>query len=940
MENNKHSNALVFKKSVVTRALMVAFGGLTAVSGAALAQDGATLQRVEITGSSIKRIAAEGALPVMVMKAEEIKASGATSVVDLAKKLSSVQGSTGESASVGGSSFGFSGVSIHNVGETRTLVLLNGKRLAQFGGQTLTGFAAGFDLNSIPLSAIDRVELLTDGASALYGADAIAGVINFITKRDLTSGDVTVGISRPEAGAEEKRFSATKGFGSLDKEGYNVMLSFGHDERTQLYSIDRPFANTGKVQFEYNGKQYRKQQFSASPIPANALDDSGQLISPFQKSNGACPVKTFRVIEPYNDGSGLADDYCGYDFVKDLEIYPERKRDNFMGSVTAKIGDQEVSADLLFSRTTQVSRIAPVPGSIGIPAGSPLHDKYLLPIGITGDSTAFYRLFDMGKRTSDDTSEFSNLALGSKGLLFGWDYNAGYSHSVSDVKGNVSGYPGALAVGKLRSSGLLDPFVGPGQQSAAAQAAISAASYSGYWDGGVSSLDSLSLNGSRELMKLTGGPLMLGAGLNFNRESFDSKPSLFAQGKLSDPVAGTLCDGTAANPCDQRFGDASASPPYSASRTSKGVFGELVMPVTKALEVGAAVRFDNYSDFGNANTAKASFRWSPASNWLVRGSVGNGFHAPTVPQVNATLRSYGVTSDKYTCTPALQAVATANGAECQAGNRQYDQLAGGNPDLAPEKSTQATIGMRFEPNSSVSLGADLWHVKIENSFGQLTEQLVFANPGSFLKSWSKQTDVGTGKTYLAFVADNQNLGNSYATGLDIDFSARTKTSFGLLSAQLTLTHMLREESQLEKDGAYYSAVGNFADLGTVTFKNKGRLATTLKTGDWSHTLAGNFQSGYKDQETTVDVLDAGGNVTGTEDIRMEIKPFYTFDWQTVWSPVGKSWSLTAGVLNLLDKEPPFVVSTGGTNRGQQFGFDDRYFDSRGRTLYVNASYNF
>nr|MDP2191084.1 TonB-dependent receptor [Rhodoferax sp.] len=934
---------LKFRRSVLARSVLIACGTSAAVLAVqpALAQDAGTqLQRVEITGSSIKRIAAEGALPVMVMNAAEIKASGVTSAVDLVKKLSSVQGSTGESAAVGGSSFGFSGISIHNVGETRTLVLLNGKRLAQFGGQTLTGFAAGVDLNSIPLSAIDRVELLTDGASALYGADAIGGVVNFITKRNSTEGDVTIGFSNPAGGAQEKRLSATKGFGSLEKDGYNVMLSFGHDERTQLFSTDRSYASTGKVNFEYNGKQYRKQQFSPSPIPANALDDLGQLISPYQKKNGVCPPKTFRVIEPYNDGSGLVDDYCGFDFVGELEIYPERKRDTFMASATTKVGAHELFADVLLARTSQVSRIAPVPGAISIPAGTPLHDKYLLPIGITGDSFAFYRLYDMGKRTSNDTSDFTNIVLGSRGELYGWDYNAGLSHSVSDVKGSLSGYPGALAVRTLRRSGLLDPFVGPGQQSAAGQAAIAKANYSGYWDGGVSSLDSLNVNGSRELTRLTGGALMLGTGVNFNREKFESKPSLFAQGLLADPVAGTLCGGTSGLPCDQRFGDESASPPYAASRTSKGVFGELVMPVTKSLELGAAIRLDNYSDFGNATTAKANFRWTPSSTWLVRGSVGTGFHAPTVPQVNASLRGYGVTSDKYTCTAALQAVATANGAVCQPGNKQYDQIAGGNPDLRPEKSNQATLGMRFEPNSSMSFGADLWHVQIANSFGQLTEQLVFAKPGAFGKSWSKKVDTGTGVTYLAFVADNQNLGNSYATGLDLDFSGRTKTSIGLLSTQLTLTYMLRETSQLEKNGPYYSAIGNFADLGTVTFRTKGRLASSLKTGDWTNTLAANFQSGYTDQETSVDVLDAAGNVTGTEDLRMKIGSYVTLDWQTVWSPVGKQWSITAGVQNLLDTAPPFSASTGGTNRGHPFGYDDRYYDSRGRTLYVNASYKF
>ncbi len=934
----------MMKETMLSRSTRLMFiNGMTAGLGMlaqpAIAQENAPAQRVEITGSSIKRIAAEGALPVMTVSAEEIRASGVTSAADLVKKLSSAQGATGESSSVGGSSFGFSGISIHNVGEERTLVLLNGKRLAQFGGQTLTGFAAGFDLNSIPLSAIERVELLTDGASALYGADAIGGVVNFITKRNSTEGDVTIGISHPKGGAQEKRISATKGFGSLEENGFNVLFSFGHDERTQLLGTDRDFSKTGRVFFTYKGKQYRKQQFSPSPIPANALDDNGQLISPYQKTTGNCPEQTFRVIEPYNDGSGLADDYCGYDFVGDLETYPERKRDNFMASVVTRLGDHELYGDVLLSRTSQVSRIAPVPGGISIEAGSALHNQYLLPIGITGDSVAFYRFKDLGQRTNRDTAEFANIVMGSRGEMFGWDYNAAYSHSVSDVKGRISGYPGALAVRGLAQSGLLDPFVGPGQQSAEAQAAINGVNYQGYFDGGVSKLDSLTVSGSRELATMAGGPLMLGTGANFNKESFESKPSLFAQGKLADPVSGELCDDTAANPCDTRFGDASNAPPYSASRTSKGLFGELVIPVLKSLELGAAARYDHYSDFGDATTAKASFRWTPASTLLIRGSVATGFHAPTVPQVKAATQSYGVTSNKYTCSPGLQAMATSLGAVCQPGNRQYDQLAGGNANLDPEKSRQATLGIRFEPNNSVSLGADLWHVAIRDTFGQLTEDLVFATPQDFPDSWTTQTDIGTGTNYLAFLANNANLGKSYATGVDIDISARMKTQFGTLSSQLTATHMLREESQLEKDGSYYSAIGNFAELGEVTFRTQGRWATTLKSDKWAHTLGINFKSGYRDQETDVEVLDAAGNVTGTETIRMKVGYYTTVDWQTQWTPT-KSWAITAGVLNLLDKEPPFVPSTSGLNRGHPFGYDDRYYDPRGRTLYVNASYKF
>ena len=224
----------MFKRTKVCSGVLVALGGVLSL-GSAPVFGQQTLERVEITGSSIRRVDAEGALPVTVLKKEDIARTGATSVVDLLQRLPNVQGATTESDAVGGTTFGFSGISIHNIGETRTLVLLNGHRLAQFGGQTLTGFAAGMDLNAIPIAAIERVEILTDGASALYGADAIAGVVNFITKRDTTEGDVTIGLSHPQdGGAQEKRFNISKGFGSLDKDGWNVFAAYSHDERKKL----------------------------------------------------------------------------------------------------------------------------------------------------------------------------------------------------------------------------------------------------------------------------------------------------------------------------------------------------------------------------------------------------------------------------------------------------------------------------------------------------------------------------------------------------------------------------------------------------------------------------------------------------------------------------------------------------------------------------------
>ena len=162
------------------------------------------------------------------------------------------------------------------------------------------------------------------------------------------------------------------------------------------------------------------------------------------------------------------DDYCGFDFVSTLEIYPKRERDTAMGSGSLKLGDHTLFADVLWSKTKQNSRIAPVPGGISIPAGTALHNQYLVPLGITGDSTAFYRLADLGGRENKDTAKFLDVAVGSKGSFMNWDYNATYTHSESDVKGNTSGYPGAFAIGNgLPTAALLNPFVGPGQQSQA-----------------------------------------------------------------------------------------------------------------------------------------------------------------------------------------------------------------------------------------------------------------------------------------------------------------------------------------------------------------------------------------------------------------------------------------------------------------------------------------
>ena len=906
------------------------------------------LEEVIVTGTSIRRVDAESSLPVQVLDSATIAKTGAASVVDLLQKLPAIQNSTMEAESVGGSTFGFAGVSLHNVGENRTLVLLNGRRLAQFGGQTLTGFAAAVDLNSIPVSAIERVEILTSGASALYGSDAVAGVVNFITKDRSTDRGISVNYYGPEDGAREKGINISGGLGDYGEDGWNLFVTLAGDERTELNAVDRSFADSAIVNFKHEGQRWTFFNGSARNIPANVIATGGSLadsaVSLEYLNTGECPENSAPV------GSG-----CYFDHVRFIQIYPKRERKTAMTSLNVKVGeDHNFFLDGLWSQAKQTSKTAPVPGELAIAVGSPLYNTYLAGVtdengdplfpGVDADAdgsidpiVASYRAFDLGQRIDNDKANFYQLSTGLEGQVAGWDYDFALTQSESDVKGNISGYPGALGFANLLASGLVNPFVGPGEQSQAGVQGLESISYNGYWDGGVSKLQTAELRGSRALFDLPNGkPVMLGAGLSYYKEKFRSKPSQFAQANLDDPVAGTPAAGGPGTG-DQRFGDAAVSVPYSANREVFGAYAEVLVQPLEWLELTGSGRFDDYDDVGNTTNYKLSFKLTPVKQILIRGSYGTGFHAPTVPQINATRQSYGVTNSSYDPTPELQAIASSLGAQLRPAETQYDVFAGGNQGLTPEKSRQATFGVMYEPSPRWSIGADYWWIAIKDAFGQIEEGEAFDNPSQYPDAWTTLTDIGTGTTYLAYDKINVNTGKEYYSGIDFTTEVRLPVSVGNLRSQLAVTRMLTTKVQLSKDGPYYENIGDYSSsLDEVTFKWAGRLLTTFDHGNWSHTVTLNFRSGYKDKETLVDGIDEDGNFNGElAAVRLHVDRYYTFDWQSNWTPM--PWlQLTVGALNLFDKDPPLSL----TDYNFQVGYDARYYDPRGRVVFGQATVKF
>jgi iron complex outermembrane receptor protein len=900
------------KLKTIVAATLAAYGAI----GAAYAQQEAqSVGRVEVTGSSIKRVDAEGALPVQVLKREDIERSGAKSVTELIQALPVFQNFTTAGDSVGGGGGGFAGAALRNLGETRTLVLLNGKRIAPSGSQALTGAQAAVNLNNLPVAAIERVEILTDGASALYGSDAIGGVVNFITRRDVNYGEVQVGASFPDKGkGKEYNFSATKGFGSVEKDGFNFLVSVSRDDRDPLKSTDRDYAKTGQYQFSEGGQRYQFTLGSPRGIPANYVDPvTGDLISPFRAANGVCPPQHFAV----------GPTACFYDFTTQLEIYPEQQRDNAMFSFTKPFGEHTLTADLLYSKSKTTSRLAPPPGEV----------EFNVP-GV-GLAVVPYRVADVGKRTTQDTSTANHFSVELKGPLAGWDYATSYTRSQSKYEEILKG--GWVQLNPffdaLFTPGLIDPFVGPGQQSAAAQAALNNAVIKGKFDAGTSTTDFFELRGSRPIFKLDGGDVQLAAGVNYFKEKFDKNPSSLAQG--FDPVTGLP---------DTRFGDSAAIIPYSSTRNSTGVFAELLIPITKQFELSPSVRYDKYSDFGNTTNYKVAARFQPAKQILLRGSVGTGFKAPTVPQLNAAVQDFGVTGGTYNCTPEILAIAASLGlgstvneacppGSGSAGGVQFNQLAGGNKLLKPEESKQWTIGFRVEPTDNFSLGADLWEVKIKNQIGQVDESTVFSNPTRYSQGFGIYNDLALQDSWIAFLAANVNLGKSKTMGIDIDAQAKFNLPFGKVNSQFIATYLIKNEFELVPDEGYFSDVGRYFN-GGPSLRLQARWINTLDHGNFAHTLSINYKSGYADDPDAV-VLNLG---TGAEEnLQRRVKAYTTADWQTRWQ-ITKDWRLTAGVLNLFNKKPPLTITENAG--GQMVGYDARYYDSRDRTIYGSVNFRF
>ncbi|WP_233151607.1 TonB-dependent receptor [Pelomonas sp. KK5] len=891
-----------------------------------LAQAQESLERVEITGSSIKRPVSEGVTTVQVLTRQDMLKAGITTAAEMMATLTGASNNLTDGVSIGTGGvkdqMGLNSVNLRGLGTSSTLVLLNGRRMANFASP---GDDAGVDLNNIPAAAIERVEVLLDGASAIYGTDAIGGVVNFITKKDFRGVQLDVyGGKTQEGGAGKRQASITAGAGDLARDGFNVfgVLDFQHTGR--LDTSQRKFISELQI------PQRLPWLLSGYGFPANIRLQSGDQLDYLQSQNfqvngQLLDSRTFNLSTPNCNPphtlylpAGVGGTFgCTYDFMRDLELSPKSDKTSFLGRGVLALGDKH---QLFLEASAARARTWYVGTSNRFPSAD--IDMALIPqLAATGIVDALPddhavsvrgRLLDGGKRASELTSTGTRLVVGMEGTLGRWDYSWAWNHSVNTVHDrDVKGYFIYDKAVEGVESLLINPF---GPSSAEGLAYLKSIEINDEVRSARGTMDEIDLKGTTTLAKLSGGDLALALGSEFRREK--------AASRISDLLASDNILG------DDTPGDANTT---DNSRKVWAVYAELLAPITKQLELQFAIRHDHYQAVGGTTNPKLGFTYRAMPSLQFRGSVGTGFRAPTLVDL---YRPEKVSFTAILPDPVCMAETGNDLATCA---DSWEAHTHANAKLKPERSRQGSLGLQWQAGKSFSGSADWWFVNKRDLINTLGDDVILANAAKYAslihrynQDGNPLCDYDPDDSSICYIDLNkENRGRQKVSGIDLVFQWQGgATPIGKFGAALRGTLTLQSKEQTGYGDPYVSNLGKFVTDGVVQ-RWRHRLTVDWENGPWGLALTNSYISGYEDQNSAIDTN------TGTVVQANRVKAYSLWDMSGSWQAL-KGLTLRAGVKNMFNTSPPF------SNQAYFFisGYDPSYTDPRGRFYYLSASYAF
>jgi iron complex outermembrane receptor protein len=901
-------------ETVMARSVRLIFSGSVVAAGLlatpAMAQDAnANVQRVEITGSSIKRATAETASPIQLIGREELLKSGKATVAEYLQTLT-VDGAGSLPTGFGnGFAAGSTAISLRGLGATSTLVLLNGRRMAPFA-RADDGQKSFTDLSTVPMQIVERIEILKDGASSTYGADAIAGVVNIILRKDFEGLQVKAdtGASR-YSDAKQNKASVSFGKGNLDTDKYNFVLNAEYMHSDSLKNSDRgsrghighgdlrPYGFPVGTQFAGG---YIAGLNNANAGPAGSIRNP---VTTAYTSLPGCSTLSKTVDQTGANGGCLWHHDQFRDMQPEIEsvnLYSRgtwQVNDNMQAYVEAGYSKRDTSFMMIpptVTPTVAFPRNAANPqgfinfGNLNLMAASHPQNPYGAPARIR------YTAFDVGPSTRSANNEFSRLVVGVKGSAMGWDYDTGYTHSESKLHLDYSN----MLNMKVLVSALSDPtskyfpyYIGA--QASKNPASLYAAMVTNATSDSTTKLDVIDFKASRELWALPGGNMGLAIGAEHRQE------------KLSNPSLSGSQDGSINASYVAAFGDTKVS----------ALYAEILAPVIKNVELSAAVRYDKYDNF-NSTTPKAGIKWTPLKSFALRGTYTEGFRAPGPAEGSASSQSTGTSTvaDPIRCPGGKPAVGGATSTDCAI---PVAAVKIGDPNLRPETSKGMTVGLVWDVLADTAITVDGWKIKRSDEINPLPYNEAAALPTAIRNDNNLVQNgavVPNSGTLVLTQAPYRNSSFTEISGVDVDIKQRLRLgAWGKAQIGLTWTHVASWKRH-ESANTVYQFAGTHGNCDTSncagTPKDKINLTGTWDLGDWNFNGIVNYRAKMKNIlfEGNTCASNLANGQPGTTNC--EIPSFTTLDLSTRYN-FSKQLTLFASMNNVLDKIAPLDPLTYG-----------------------------
>ena len=939
------------------------------------------LEKFVVTGSMIKRVANEGALPVEIFTRLDIEQQGIASAEQLIAQLNihgngfdnlaantDVVDSTGPRGNNGATS-----ANLRGQGSDATLILLNGRRIAAHG---LNGGVV--DLNSIPFAAIERVEVLKDGASAIYGTDAIGGVMNFILRQDFTG--LTANAATDIAlhgGGTINRFSILGGWGDLNRDKFNVMASLSVSDSKKLRGDQRAFVNT------FQPDRGLSPDTRGAPIATifairtlyNALsrdnlNNAGRSTGPIDPAD---PTATLRVNGinitdlPTNtagyaglDGMGPYDEVLwsspgakygsAWDTGRAAVLQQPVKNTNLVLSGKYKLGAHLITAEFISGRSESAKSFSPPQVSSSTVAttttanltvvANPLFNLAYPSTGadytrVFNALVAFFPALEVNRglplpfrwralpagnrelKTKSDTRRYLLSAEGPLPFFSEWEYRAGASRATSNSSSVLgTGYFYTLGLANLINTGVVNPF--SYTQTPAALSAIDAIKANGVkLYGGTFTTDELDFTSSGPLpFKLPAGLVQTAVGLDWRREGYEFKGDLRTNVSTADSLIANA-------PFDNALATAG-----TLTRTIKAVFVELQIPVLKGLDLNAAYRLDDYTGFGRSTNPKITLRYAPTDKFLVRSSYSTGFRVPTFKQIFDPFSDNTYVGNDI-ADPSLNSGSTVVDATHPAINPLI--RSGGNLNLNPENAKMYSFGVVFAPTKNISGNIDWWSVKRDGTIQGLGLPTILAN---YLLFPDRLVRDSAGALILV---DSRvvNAGETVTKGVEFGVKGDYDAFGGKISGGLEVSYLLEKKSRLIASAPFGpSEVGRFTRYSDLGLRYKYTAHVSYRKGKWMTRFSELYRSGYVD--AVLPGVASGAVVPPNWNPKVKAYDIYSL---SVTYQARKNLTVIAGIKNLFNTDPPFSAAY-DTQTGAGSSWEPRVADPRGRSFTLSAEYKF